>query len=293
MSSLWFVEALRECYQAQSIEKEVTIHSYYTVTRKSVKRSAVDCVSAVRRLAQRSINHSTGYRGGAQLVGWLSQVSLIFRTANICRVSQRINKMLQLSSSFQIFAFFLLAVCCQSFQLSMKSGGHAQNFKFLPLLRGSRSFHFPRIVQIAGMYPDITAEELFAPPSTPGATGGLWAYDFPDPDRVDQGTVAIPGSPAMTDCIDPVAMITTNTALGVVLSEEVEMLVVVDRGDRYFTTESFYVFRTPQDSLVVQWADKVEPGFEVLGRVALCTVPYVPSMGTTSTGFAESDGEED
>jgi Rubisco Assembly chaperone C-terminal domain len=201
--------------------------------------------------------------------------------------------MLQMSSSFQIFAFFLLAVCCQSFQLSMKTGGHAQNFKFLPLLRGSRSFHFPRIVQIAGIYPDITAEELFAPVSTPGAAGGLWAYDFPDPDRVDQGTVAIPGSPAMTDCIDPVVMITTNTALGVALSEEVEMLVVVDRGDRYFTTECFYVFRTPQDTLVVQWADKVEPGFEVLGRVALCTVPYVASMGTTSTGFAESDGEED
>ena len=52
---VWFAVALRECFQSSIIEEEVAIHSYYTVMRKSVKRSAVYCVSAVRRLAHRSI----------------------------------------------------------------------------------------------------------------------------------------------------------------------------------------------------------------------------------------------
>jgi Rubisco Assembly chaperone C-terminal domain len=196
-------------------------------------------------------------------------------------------------AAFKVLAVLILAVISESFNLAMKTGGHAQNFKFLPLLRGSRSFHFPRIIQIAGVYPDLTPDDLLAPKSMPAVGAGLWAYDFPDKDSPDQGTVAIPGSAAITDCIDPVVMITTNTALGVVLTEEVEMLVVVDRGDRYFTPECFFVFRTPEDSLVLQWSDRLEPGYEVMGRVALCTVPYAPSMGTASTGFAETDGEDD
>ena len=201
--------------------------------------------------------------------------------------------MRNVSAAFQVLVVLILAVISESFNLAMKTGGHAQNFKFLPLLRGSSSFHFPRIIQIAGVFPDLTPDDLLAPTSTPQVGAGLWAYDFPDADSPDRGTVAIPGSAAITDCIDPVVMITTNTVLGVALTEDVEILVVVDRGDRYFTPECFYVFRTPQDTLVLQWADSLEPGYEVMGRVALCTVPYMPSMGTASTGFAESDGEDD
>lgn len=175
----------------------------------------------------------------------------------------------------------------------MKSGGHAQNFKFLPLFRGSRSLHFPRIIQIAGVYPEMTPEDLLAPVSSPAASAGLWAYDFPDEDQPQQGTVAIPGSPAITNCVDPVIMITSNAAIGVQLKEEVEMLVVVDRGNRYFSPENFFVFRTPENQLLLQWTDSVEPGYEILGKVALCTVPYMKSNAPADTGFAENDGEED
>ena len=198
-----------------------------------------------------------------------------------------------ISASFRCLAVLMMVVYCESFQLSMKSGGHAQNFRFLPLLRGSKSFHFPRIIQIAGVFPGLTLEELMAPTSSPPASAGHWNYDFPDSDRPEQGTVAIPGSPAITDCIDPVVIISSNEALGVQLTESTEILVVVDRGDKYFTPECFYVFRKPDDSLVVQWSDKIEDGYEVLGRVALCTVPYIASMATKSTGFAESDGDDD
>jgi hypothetical protein len=62
----------------------------------------------------------------------------------------------------------------------MKSGGHSQNFKFLPLLRGTKTVHFPRIMHIAGVYPELSPEDLLGPTSNPAADAGEWAYDFPD-----------------------------------------------------------------------------------------------------------------
>ena len=67
----------------------------------------------------------------------------------------------------------LILVAQRYLQLTMKSGGHAQNFKFLPLFRGSRSLHFPRIIQIAGVYPEMTPEDLLAPVSSPAASAGI------------------------------------------------------------------------------------------------------------------------
>jgi hypothetical protein len=46
----------------------------------------------------------------------------------------------------------------------MKSGGHGVDFKYLPVHQAKPSENFPRIVQIAGIYPGIKPEELFAPP---------------------------------------------------------------------------------------------------------------------------------
>ena len=34
--------------------------------------------------------------------------------------------------------------------LKMKSGGHAENFRFLSVVRGSDEMHYPRIVPVAG-----------------------------------------------------------------------------------------------------------------------------------------------
>lgn len=82
--------------------------------------------------------------------------------------------------NFKLFAFLLLVVVSESFNLQMKSGSHAQNFKFLPLLRGTKTVHFPRIVRIAGVYPDLSPEDLLEPLSNPAADAGMWSYDFPD-----------------------------------------------------------------------------------------------------------------
>ena len=181
----------------------------------------------------------------------------------------------------------------QSRGLEMKSGGHGQGFKFLPLERGGRKFHFPRIVQIAGVFPDLTPEELMAPSSVPAAPVGKWAYDFSDPEGPQLGTVALPGSDAVAKCEDPVVMITTNTALGVQYPEEVEILVLVDRADRRHVDDSFFVFRTPDNRLLIEWNDELEPGYEIMGRVALCASPFIESMAKKITGIAEEDEFED
>lgn len=146
-------------------------------------------------------------------------------------------------------------------------------------------------MRIAGVFPDLTPEDLLAPPSVPSGGLGCWSYDFPDPDGPQLGIVAIPGSPQITNAVDPTVMITTNTELGVQLIEEAEMLVVVDRGDLKVTRDNFYVFRTPNNDLKIEWTDKLEQGYQVLGKVILCTIPYNAANESKKTGFLEEDDE--
>eukprot|EP01036_Dinobryon_divergens_P036532 gene36532-47589_t len=175
----------------------------------------------------------------------------------------------------------------------MKFGGHNQDFKFLPMIRGSQDEHFPRIIHIAGVYPNLTPEQLLAPISNPAAPPGAWTYEFADPDGPQLGTVALPGSEIITDCIDPVVVITKNTALGVAVVEEVEMMVVIDRGDRDWSEDNFFIFQTPENELAIQWSDSdyLDDGYEILGRVVLCSVPFTNKMKKKPTGFMEEDDE--
>jgi hypothetical protein len=171
----------------------------------------------------------------------------------------------------------------------MRSGGHAQNFKYLPIIQGSEDNHFPRIIKIAGIYPHLSPEDLLAPTSNPAAPIGSWAYDFSEADGPQLGTVALPGSEVITDCLDPVVVISKSTDLGVNLVDEVEMLVVIDRLDTEFKTDKFYIFKTPSNKLIIQWADIVQPGYEILGKVILCTAPFSKSMKAVKSGFLEDD----
>ena len=122
---------------------------------------------------------------------------------------------------------------------------------------------------------------------------GSWTYDFSDPSGPQLGTIALPESDVMTDSIDPVAVITTNTALGIRVVQEVEVVVVIDRGDRVHRSDLFYAFKTPDNRVAIQWSDQIEPGYEVLGKVVLCTVPWVIGMKKQASGFLEDeDGDE-
>jgi hypothetical protein len=144
-------------------------------------------------------------------------------------------------------------------------------------------------MRIAGVYPELTPEELLAPPSVPSGGLGCWSYDFPDPDGPQLGIVAIPGSDKITYAIDPTVLITSNIELGVKLEEDSEMLVVVDRGDIRLTKDNFYVFKTPNNELKIQWTDKLEKGYEIMGKVILCTIPFSEKNGPKKSGFLEDD----
>lgn len=180
----------------------------------------------------------------------------------------------------------------QSFRLHNKvlSGGkHGAGFKFLPVVRGSPEEHLPRIIHIAGFYPNLSVEQVLAPTSPPQPEPGTWNYDFPDPDGPQLGTVAVPGSDVITDCIDPVALIALNTDLGIAYSEEVECVVVIDRGDRVFTPDKFFLFETPDGSLSIEWMKKHDPAYNIIGRVELTMMPWAKSMTPKATGFLEED----
>lgn len=118
-------------------------------------------------------------------------------------------------------------------------------------------------------------------------------YDFSDPSGPQLGTVALPPSDVVTYAVDPIALISTSSSLGLKLVEELEVVVVIDRGDREFNQERFYAFKSPENKVVVQWSDRMEPGFEILGRVILCTVPWTEGMRQPKSGFAESDEDDD
>jgi hypothetical protein len=175
-------------------------------------------------------------------------------------------------------------------RVEMKSGGHGENFKFLPMHKGSNEDHYPRIIKVAGVFPNLLPENLLAPISTPAPAPGQWTYDFSDPEGPQLGTVAVPGSPVITACGDPVVMIANSDALGLkMMVEKVECLVVVDRADTKWTPSSFFVFRTPKNGLVIQWTEKVEKGYEILGKIVLVTVPWLPSMEKKKSGWLEED----
>ena len=67
------------------------------------------------------------------------------------------------------------------------------------------------------------------------------------------------------------------------------MAIVVDRGDRDFVSDEFFLFLTPDNVVQVLWMAELLPGFDVLGKVVLCAVPFTESMRPKPTGFAEED----
>lgn len=181
-------------------------------------------------------------------------------------------------------------------QVTMKSGLHGENFKYLPILQGKKKSNFPRIIQIAGIYPNISPEQLLAPKSSPAASFGTWVYDFSDPSGPQLGTIAVPGSIPITEAYDPVAVIAPNNALGVKFVEEVEMVVIIDRGNVEFNSDDFFAFRTPENEVVIKWSDVVEDGYDILGKVVMSMIPFSPGMVKEKSGFLEDeedDGEDD
>jgi len=174
---------------------------------------------------------------------------------------------------------------------------HGQGTCFMPLEQMAQDFFAPRIVQVAGAYPGLTREEFFAVQSEEAAPEGQWTYDFSDPDGPQVGTVAVPGSNLVSSAIDPVAIVAEHPSLGISLppaiTEAVDLLVVADRGVNTFEERKFMVLQNPGESTLRIGAftskEELSPGTEIVGRVLLVQIPWLPSMKPTKSGFIEVD----
>ena len=177
---------------------------------------------------------------------------------------------------------------------STSSGVHGQGFRFLPQIRTGRTEHYPRILPVAGVYPGVTVEELLAPVPLPAAPQGTWTYDFSELTGGGGGKVAIPGSIVITEAVDPVVLVSTNTALCIQSKVEVESLIIVDRKDPApFDPDCFYLFRTMNNELKVLWCNSPPEDMEIMGKIVSVALPYVKANSKAQTGFAEEDDDED
>ena len=177
----------------------------------------------------------------------------------------------------------------------IRSGSHGEGFKYIPIHQAKELENFPRIIPIAGVYPDLTPQDLLAPTPTLPFRKGSWTYDFSTPDDVQLGTVALPPSDIMTLSVDPVAVISTNVALGITnMPVNVEVVLVIDRGNKKFKAGDFYAFKNIQSpsKIIIQWCDKIPQNYEILGKCIICTIPWVEGMKKKSSGFIEDDEDE-
>lgn len=182
-------------------------------------------------------------------------------------------------------------------EFKMSNGSlHGENSCFLPVKQLDQDYYAPRIIQIAGMYPGITREEYEAVSSEPSAEIGQWTYDFSDPDGPQVGTIAIEGGNKVWACEDPVAIIAGHLSLKIplpaVLTEPVDLVVVVDRGCKTFAERKFLVIDAPGDGLSIgAFASKAElpEGVSIMGHVELVQIPWLPCMKPTKSGFMEED----
>mmetsp|Transcript_27814 Transcript_27814/g.39123 ORF Transcript_27814/g.39123 Transcript_27814/m.39123 type:complete len:228 (+) Transcript_27814:163-846(+) len=174
---------------------------------------------------------------------------------------------------------------------------HGEGSCFMPLVQLDQDFFAPRIIQIAGTYPGITAEQFNAVTSEAAAEQGQWSYDFSDPDGPQVGTVALEGNSVVAGCEDPVVIIAEHFAIGVplpdVLEDPVDIICLVDRANKEFGERNFLVLELPgADELSIgAYASRSQfpEGATILGRVEIVQIPWLPCMKPTKTGIMECD----
>ena len=184
----------------------------------------------------------------------------------------------------------------QSSALSGTARKHGQDACFLPIKQLEQDTYVPRIIQIAGAYPGLTKEDIMAVSSEPAAEQGQWTYDFSDPDGPQLGTVAMEGSQIVSGAIDPIVIIAEHPSIGIELPKEikdpVDLVVLVDRAEKGYADRKFLVVNVPGEGVVIgayPTKKDMPEGAEILGRVELVQIPWLPSMAPTKTGFMEAD----
>lgn len=98
------------------------------------------------------------------------------------------------------------------------------------------------------------------------------------------------------DSQDPLVIIAEHFSIGIELpkaiAEPVDLIVFVDRAKTEYEDRKFMVVDVPGEGLVIgaypTKKDKSK-GSEILGRVEVVQIPWLPSMAPTKTGFMEAD----
>mmetsp|Transcript_19828 Transcript_19828/g.29102 ORF Transcript_19828/g.29102 Transcript_19828/m.29102 type:complete len:207 (-) Transcript_19828:269-889(-) len=194
--------------------------------------------------------------------------------------------------SARLREFSPFSLCCLPFSTF---AFRKRYFLIEPLFSKKIYPFFVQYRKIAGSYPGITRAELEAVSSEPAAEIGQWTYDFSDPDGPQLGTVAIEGSNNVACAIDPVVIIAEHFSLGIELSEvlkdPVDLVVMVDRGVKTFAERKFLVLDDGSHLVIGAFQTKADlpEGYEIVGRVVLTQIPWLPCMQKTKTGFAEVD----
>jgi hypothetical protein len=191
---------------------------------------------------------------------------------------------------------------------------HGTNSCFLPLQQLEQDTYMPRIISIvSGIYPsnDITLESIQMTPKSEYAPAlGQWTYTFHTPtvnanadDIPVQASIALEGSNIVASCEDPIIVIAEHTALNILLpaaiTEPVDLLVLIDRSKTYFSERKFLLLAVnepeqQQQQQQIQIAafhtrDEIPSNAIVLGHVEQVTIPWLPAMAPTKTGFLEAD----
>lgn len=166
-------------------------------------------------------------------------------------------------------------------------GLHGTNFKFMPVVQNRQDEYFPRMVQVAGVYPGVTRDDFFAPRSSETPTPNMWSYFFPDPDEPQIGIVAIAGGEVIERAIDPIVLVTNTEALGIRNSRGVEVLAVIDRGNVDVISKDFYAFSDEEGNVLIGSTD--EPTLEVIGKLILVILPFQENQFEKRSGFLEED----
>jgi hypothetical protein len=189
---------------------------------------------------------------------------------------------------------------------------HGTNSCFLPLQQLEQDTYMPRIIYIVnGIYPspEMTMDRVKMTPSSEYAPAlGQWTYTFPPPtlaiptnEELPPASIALEGSNIVAACDDPIVVIAEHSALNIVLPPEitqpVDLLVLIDRSKTYFSERKFLLFAHGDDSTqspVVHIAafhtrEEIPSNVIVLGHVEQVTIPWLPAMAPTKTGFLEAD----
>lgn len=104
----------------------------------------------------------------------------------------------------------------------------------------------------------------------------------------------MPGADVLLGVADPVCVIASSGSLGLMISE-VEVLVVVDRGDFRYYDRGFFAYVAEDGAVTIRRmdggsGDAPPPGFTIAGRVALVLLPFDEATMAKEGTFMEDMG---